>query len=483
MRIAGIYYYDTNLDPKIQHAVSEPYGLEKILAMAQSEGHEVDLFLPITEKEGKIIALGEEELVDKITEFKPDLACFSIYTCQYPTAKSLAARLKTRIPHLKVIAGNRYPTFLKEKIEAPFDVFIVKEGELTFRELLKQMESSGAESSGNFTKVKGISFRKNGSSIFTGIRERNFELDSLPNALRSPLLLKQPYQGISIPPLSSNPRYALTEYSRCCYNACKFCDNVGFWGNKLAFRSPEKVVNELMELKDKGVDIVYFIDLNFTAIPQKAIQLCREIITRGLKLSWYCMSNVSTADSKEEIFSALKEAGGYKIAWGIESTDDKSLEKMGKKTGKNLLKNEKSIAVLQKSLGAGLINQGYYIIGFPWETEESILRDAERLKHLPLHQLNIGVFTPTPLSPFYEKMVREGYTFNPDLKKHDRNHLVYSHQSLTDGSIKKIQQKIHDEFYESPEFRERVKASCKTDPRFQSAFNDYFQFLGKGGRV
>ena len=43
MRVAGIYPQRIDIDPKIQHAVSEPYGLEMILAVAKEQGHEVDL--------------------------------------------------------------------------------------------------------------------------------------------------------------------------------------------------------------------------------------------------------------------------------------------------------------------------------------------------------------------------------------------------------------------------------------------------------
>ena len=104
MKIAGIYHYDTQLDPKIQHAVSEPYGLEKILAVAKAEGHDVELFLPLEEKFNsdkkeekrgtEFQSLSETALIEKILEFEPDLACFSMYTCQFPAGKRIAQELK-----------------------------------------------------------------------------------------------------------------------------------------------------------------------------------------------------------------------------------------------------------------------------------------------------------------------------------------------------------------------------------------------------
>lgn len=464
MKVAGIYPTEKSKDPKIQHAIDEPYGLEKILAVAKSQGHEVRLFLP--DRDGQ-----NEAIINEITAYNPDVAAFSLYTCQYPEGKAIAQQLKKQNSGIVNVAGNRYPTHLKDHVEGPFDFFVVKEGEETFKELLYELQNGR-----NFENVKGIAFNRDGKITFTGVRPRNLDLDSIPNALRFEEVMAQPYKGISIPPLSSNPRYAIMEYSRCCYNRCKFCDNEGFWGNKIVFRSPQKVVEEMFELKEKGVSIFYFMDLNFTSEPEKARQLCKEMTQQNLGASWYCMSNTLTANNPE-LLALMKQSGCYKIAWGIESTSDSSLKKMDKKVGNRLTRTEETNKVLNQALESGILNQGFYIIGFPWETEESIEKDSEHLKDVPMHQLNIGIFTPIPMSRFYDEVIAEGYTLNPNLRRHDRNHLIYSHKSLTNEAIKGLQQKIHSRFYNSPEYQARIQKSIAIEPRFERAFSDYSEFL------
>jgi len=468
MKIAGIYPNKIERDPKIQHAVNEPYGLEIILAIAKRQGHEVDLFTNLPEK----------EIINKVSDFNPDIAAFSLYTCHYPAGKRIAKELKKRFPKIINIAGNRYPSFLKENIAEPFDFFVVKEGEETFNELLIEIENKQ-----NYESIKGLVFKKDEKIIYTGIRKRNFHLNSLPNALRFPIVLNQAYKGISIPPLSKNPSYAIIESSRCCYNNCKFCDNAGFWGNRVSLKSPKKVVKEMFELIKKGVDIFYFMDLNFTAFPERTRELCQEMIDQKLNASWYCMSNIATVDGEENLLDLMKRAGCFKIAWGIESTNDNALEKMNKKVGEELTTNNQTKRVLQSSLNAGIINQGFYIIGLPWETEESILKNAEALRYLPLHILNIGIFTPIPLSRFYNELIKKECIINSDLSKHDRNTLIYNHPTLTNKKIKQIQEKLHSEFYESQEYLKRLKKTCKIDSRLKQSFNDYFEFLGKEVRV
>ncbi len=489
MRIAGIYpniltaaakdVRKHSSDVKIQHAVSEPYGLEMILAVAKEQRHDVELFLPVKEP-GQSDQEAEERLVERLMEFRPDVAGFSMYTCQYPMGVRIAAELKRRNPKIVTVGGNRYPSFLQDNTTTPFDFFVLKEGELTFRELLYALNNGR-----DFSNVRGLVYKNGNGAVSTGVRGRNFNLDGLPNALRFKIILEQVYKGVSIPTLKTGPHYAIAEYSRSCYNKCHFCDNKGFWGNKLAFRSPGRVVDELFMLKEAGVDIVYFIDLNFTAEPEMTLALCKEIIDRNVGISWYAMSNIATLDGElgKEMMRAMKQAGCFKIAYGVESTNENSLQLMNKATGGSVLTNEQSIRVLEASLEAGMINQGFYIIGFPWETAESIERDAEAIKELPLHLLNVGIFTPIPLSKFHKSMAEEGYEFEPDLERHDRNTLIYSHRSLTHERVKALQTKMHSDFYDSPEFMRRVERSCRIEPRFRAAFNEYFEFLGKEIRV
>jgi radical SAM superfamily enzyme YgiQ (UPF0313 family) len=135
MKIAGIYPQRISIDPKIQHAVSEPYGLEMILAVAKQAGHDVELFLPIKEVNGIMLPETEEEFIERIADYMPDVAGFSAYTSQYPMAERIAYGLKKRLPDIKTVAGNRYPTHLKDKISGPFDIFVLKEGERTIQEL------------------------------------------------------------------------------------------------------------------------------------------------------------------------------------------------------------------------------------------------------------------------------------------------------------------------------------------------------------
>ena len=80
-------------------------------------------------------------------------------------------------------------------------------------------------------------------------------------------------------------------------------------------------------------------------------------------------------------------------------------------------------------------------------------------------------------------MISDGYAFDPDLERHDRNHLVYDHRTLSDATVKALQRRIYDGFYEGHEYSERLKATCEIEPRFERSFRDYFEFLGKEAKI
>ncbi len=468
MKVAGIYPQQLVSDHKLQHAVSEPYGLSKILAIAQEEGHEIELFIPNN---------SFEKYINSIKQFNPEVACYSIYTCQYPLAKKIGQELKKFNSKIINIAGNRYPTYLKGDLEQPFDISVMGEGEETFYDLLNVINKGGI-----LNQVKGIIYKNKAGVVINKPRQRIKNLDKYPNAIRFKKILSQIYRSVSIPTLSKNPHYAIMEYSRGCLGVCNFCDNANFWikkSTKVVHRSAKKVVDEMKQIQKSCKPVIfYFMDLNFTAYPDKVWELLEEMETQGLDASWYCMSNISSAENQTSLLKAMREKGCYKIAFGVESTKDENLKKMNKSFDGEMLDVNKTKKVLRQTADLGFVNQGFYIIGFEWDSQDSILAQAKGLLDLDIHLLNIGIYTPIPLSAYYPRYKKMG--IEEDLSKHDRGHLVFKHPNgLTDQSIRKLQQDIHSNYYNTPEYKAKVRKLTQIIPELRQSFEEYFQHIGE----
>jgi len=471
MKIAGVYPFEFVNNTNVQNLYGEPIGLESVLANAEKSGHETKLFLPV--KDNLLEKKSEEELVGQILEFKPDVAAFSMYSCQFEFGKRIAEKIKQKKQSIRIVAGNRHATTNTKELDYPFDFYVIGEGENTFAELLHEMENGR-----DYENVDGIAFKKNEKVIITRPRKFEENLDSLPDAKRNNALMKQTYNGLGFPAAGKKPQISIVEYSRGCPGFCKFCDNALVWKRCVRFKSAKKIVDEMAALKKKGIEMFYFMDLNFTSSKEKVFEFCDEIESRKQEFNWYCMSNIDTATPK--ILKRLKEAGCFKINYGVESTNDKSLSQMKKGLArKKMLESRNCIKVLKKTQKTGLMTGGYYIIGFPWETKESIIQDAKKLSDYTIHCLNVGIATPHPGTAWRTEF--DDKDLINEWKNYDRKHLCYKHPSFDEKTIQGIQAKICSDFYKNPKYMENVQTLISIEPKFEESFEDYFKITGITG--
>jgi len=80
----------------------------------------------------------------------------------------------------------------------------------------------------------------------------------------------------------------------------------------------------------------------------------------------------------------------------------------------------------------GIITCCGYILGFPNDTQESILRDIEIIKkELPVDLLEFFFLTPFPGSEDHQKLHNTGVAMDEDLNQYDANHAVTAHPKMS----------------------------------------------------
>ncbi len=109
----------------------------------------------------------------------------------------------------------------------------------------------------------------------------------------------------------------------------------------------------------------------------------------------------------EEMLQLMGKAGCWLISWGIESGNEQILKHARK--GAYPDKAERALRWAKK---AGIMNWGYFIIGLPGETEETIRQTIDFAKKLPLDIALFHVAAPYPGTPFFFEVVKEGW-FRP----------------------------------------------------------------------
>jgi radical SAM superfamily enzyme YgiQ (UPF0313 family) len=104
--------------------------------------------------------------------------------------------------------------------------------------------------------------------------------------------------------------------SRGCPFRCLFCDRPHL-GKRFRARSAKNVVDEMEECVDLGIHEFLIYDDTFTINKQRVMDICGEILSRGLKIGWDVRARVDTVTP--EMLKAMKEAGCDRIHYGVES--------------------------------------------------------------------------------------------------------------------------------------------------------------------
>lgn len=119
-------------------------------------------------------------------------------------------------------------------------------------------------------------------------------------------------------------------------------------------------------------------------------------------MKWTCNSRVDYVD--EEMLQMMAKAGCWFMTWGLESGNEQVLRHARK--GVYLDQAKRALTWAKK---AGIKNWGYFIIGLPTETEETIRQTIDFSKKLPLDIALFHVAAPYPGTPFFFEVVREGW--------------------------------------------------------------------------
>jgi radical SAM superfamily enzyme YgiQ (UPF0313 family) len=253
-----------------------------------------------------------------------------------------------------------------------------------------------------YASILGLAWRKGDEIIINPDRPFIPNLDDLPIP-RHELL---PLDKQRMPMIKGPFTFIVT--SRGCPAGCKYCIKHVSYQNSVRVRSAENIVEEIEYLNRLGIyNIHMYADL-FTVNRQHVMDLCNLLIAKGIKIKWTCNSRVDYVD--EELLAKMGQAGCWLISWGIESANELILKRARKG-----YKKEQAFKALQWAHDAGIMNWGYFIIGLPGETEESIQETIVYSKQLPLDIALFHIAAPYPGTPFFYEVVENNW-FRPGTK-------------------------------------------------------------------
>lgn len=287
-----------------------------------------------------------------------------------------------------LIAGGPLPSCDPVSFLSDFDVAVVGEGEKTICEIIRAHKEGS-----DLGSIKGIAYRQDGRDRITPKRELEPDLDRIAFPARD-LFPNQAY----IDHWNKGFGYAITTVmtTRGCPFCCEFCSNAVF-GMSYRERSPENVLDEIEEALSFGYDRIHFADDVFTLNRERMLRLCDEISSRGLNFKWECLGRVDAID--HETATAMKMAGCDRIFFGIESGNDSILQLMKKK-----ITAKKARLAVEAAGSAGLETGAFFILGYPGETDDTLLDTIRFATSLPVDYLSFTMPYPLPGTALCERV-------------------------------------------------------------------------------
>ena len=335
-------------------------------------------------------------------EFKPEIVGLSAMSFQFASACRVSRICRNINPHVLVALGGYHASLMHQEISSGseadlFDFLVRGEGEVNFPALVGELISGRKD----FGRIPGLSFRKDG----TFHHNRPAPLVNLDT-------LKPPNRDCRVLDRARflGHRFDCVETSRGCTMRCRFCSITRMYGRSVRKFKLQRVIEELHQLKRKGIEGVFFVDDNITLDIPRLKQLCVLIIEEKLNsISYAIQASVPGIASDPELSELLGKAGFRWVFLGIESGISRNLESMGKV---GVLNNTRSaVSSLQKQ---GICVFGGFILGHPGDTRQDIESTYRFALDLGVDHPIMQCLTPYPKTETREYLLKRNLITNQD---------------------------------------------------------------------
>jgi hopanoid C-3 methylase len=346
----------------------EPLGLELVAEAARRQGHSV-----------RLIDLQVEQHRDYwrfVERWRPEAIAFSCnYLANVPEIVDLARATKQKRPDIFICVGGHSASFvagaLLEHGASAIDCVLRGEGEAAMPRLLDALQRDRAAAG----SVPGAVTADGEGPPPEFVRD----LDELLPA-RDLLRHRHKYFLGTLDPCAS------IEFSRGCPWDCAFCSAWTFYGRSYRLRSPERIVEDLVRIREPGVFIVD--DVAFIR-EHHGMAVAGAIARRGIRKQYYLETRGDVLLRNKEVFKTWRALGLRYLFLGLEAIDEDGLRRYRKRA--SLGENFEALA-FARSLG---LNVAINIIADPdWDEERfKVVRDW--CLEVP-EVVNISVNTPYP---------------------------------------------------------------------------------------
>lgn len=349
----------------------------------------------------------EEKILGRIKEFSPDIIGWGcLFSGNFPDLLKLSELVDKFYPNMPQILGGIHAAIYTNEIlkNCPaIDYIILGEGEDSIVKLINALkENHGLD------EVPGFAYRKEGGIKINAKESYIKNIDDIPFPDYELVNLEDYYIDTSN---WYNPKKLQFKTSipiitsRSCPNKCTFCSMWQVMGPMWRARSAKNVVDEIEYVYNKyGQSHFSFNDDNISLSRSRTIDICKEIVKRGLNIQFETPNGLSIKTLDEEVIEWLVKAGLVRVSLAIESGSDYIRNKvMGKYLDKE--KIYQVIKIFKKYPHVFL--KVFFIIGMPEETKETLEQTYQMIKDIDADKVYLHNVVPFPGTKVFEQAKRD----------------------------------------------------------------------------
>jgi radical SAM superfamily enzyme YgiQ (UPF0313 family) len=345
-----------------------------------------------------------KKTLNEIEKINPYIIFIETATPTFNYDVKFVDMIKDRFSKIKVIVTGSHVTYdpVGSMEKSKIDVIVKGEQDYTTLNVINSIRDNKS-----LKDVKGICYRKGEEIINNQTAPLIEDLDELPFPDRNLI----PHQWYIEGHAKYTP-FTFVMTARGCPHQCSYClwPHV-YYDHKLRMRKPEKVCDELEWLiKKYGIKEVFFDDATFNVTEQRAIDISKAIIERGIKITWSCSARVDRVT--KEMLKWMKKSGCKLICYGGESASQETLKRT--KKGTTIEQTRNAIRLTKK---AGIIAHINFMIGFPWENRAEMEKTIKLAIDTDADTAQFSLVFPHPGSRMYDEAIKNKWFHDEVLNK------------------------------------------------------------------
>jgi len=411
--------------------ITPPLNLMYIAQSLNNSGHYARIL------DAYCLDLNDDHIIRYVKKYNPEIIGIPLHSTDLPIVYRLTKKIKDIFPHIRFFFGGPHASAMPTEALNEFnniDYIIRGEGDYVAPKLLDALKKNKP-----LKNINSISFRHKSKIVHNKQLPTVKNLDKIPIPSRDLIKQKNYYSKMS----KRNPLGVIVT-GKGCPNRCTFCYKLNKEYNQYRPRSPENVLDEIIEILNHGARSIEFYDELFTIDQKRCLKILELAKKEKLDFEFRIRTRVNYVN--KEFLLKLKKAGCTTTSYGVESGNQHILNSIRK--GTNIRMIEKVFKITHE---VGINILGFFLIGLPGDTPATIRQTINFAKKLnPLYAVFANL-VPFPGTYIYNKSKADG-TLVGDYSINKPIPWVRLPWTKTKADLVKYSNIAYNDFYHRPRF-------------------------------